>query len=347
MQERLNKILVTGAGGYIGTVIVPELLSYGYKVTAVDRFFFGEDKLPDHPNLIKVRTDTRHTYPILFAEVDAVFDLAALSNDPSGDHFPDSTWSINHDARIRNAELAKRCGVKRYLFPSSASVYGFNSSKVKEKASTAPLTHYARANLSAEEDILKLGTSDFCVTVLRQATVYGYSPRMRLDLVLNAMVFYALRTNRLKVMRDGNQWRPFIEINDLAEAFRRILITPKDRIQNRIFNLGHPASNTTIGSVATEVQDLITQKTGKIPSREWYGSPDTRSYALDYGNIEDALSWTPPTDLHSGLSRLIDNIQAVGLQDHPEYHTLSWYQELERNPHMHRRVLLPEGMINF
>ena len=184
-------ILVTGAGGYIGTTLVPMLLAEGHCVTAVDRFFFGEELLAEHPSLGLVRQDCRRLESDLFHNIDAVIDLVAISNDPSGELFGDVTYQINHEARVSCAKLAKDNGVKRYILPSSCSIYGFQAEGViaDEDSPTNPLTNYAKANLLAEEGVLPLADENFCVVVLRQSTVYGYSPRMRFDLAINGMTY--------------------------------------------------------------------------------------------------------------------------------------------------------------
>src|SRR5215469_1214244 len=158
-EEHMARVLVTGAGGYIGTVLVPTLLEQGYKVRALDRFFFGRDLLAADPRIEIVQEDARKIRPEHLAGIEAVVDLAALSNDPSGELFQKETWEINCDARVRTAKLAKESGVKRYILPSSCSVYGFqaNGHTVCENSEVNPRTTYAKANRGAEEGILPVG----------------------------------------------------------------------------------------------------------------------------------------------------------------------------------------------
>ena len=212
-------ILVTGAAGYIGSILIPKLIAEGHKVTALDRFFFG-DTLTDSNNLIKIRSDARNYDKNLLKGQDAVIDLVAISNDPAGEAFKDATYEINFEARKRTATLAKEFGVKRYILPSSCSIYGFQEldSVATEESPSNPLTHYAKANEMAEQAILPLADNDFCVTILRQATVFGYSPRMRFDLAINGMTFGAWKDRILPLMRDGKQWRPMIHVSDTADA---------------------------------------------------------------------------------------------------------------------------------
>ena len=185
----MAKVLVTGAGGYIGTTLVPALLARDFEVRAVDRYFFGQGLLPKHERLEIVKEDTRRIRPEHLKGIDVVVDLAALSNDPSGELFQQMTWDINCEARVRMATLAKQAGAKRYILPSSCSIYGFHdpAELLSEGSPTNPLTTYAKANEAAERGVIPLADERFCVVVARQATVFGYSPRMRFDLAINGM----------------------------------------------------------------------------------------------------------------------------------------------------------------
>ena len=240
MRVNDENVLVTGAGGYIGTTLVPKLIQQGFHVTAVDRYFFGEELLQTHPNLSLVREDTRKLSKSIFNGIDGVIDLVAISNDPSGELFGDVTYEINRDSRIRTARLAKESGVKRYILPSSCSIYGFQEEGViaDEDSATNPLTNYAKANLLAEQGVLPLSSENFVVVVLRQSTVYGYSARMRFDLAINGMTYGAWFTRKLPLMRDGNQWRPMVHVSDTADAQIFMLTADKALVNGQVFNVG-------------------------------------------------------------------------------------------------------------
>lgn len=175
--------------------------------------------------------------PEVFKGVDFVIDLVAVSNDPSGERFNEATWQINYQSRVRTAKLAKEYGVKRYILPSSCSIYGFQEQIVDESSLTNPLTTYAKANEKAEQDILPLADRNFVVIVVRQATVFGYSPRMRFDLAINGMTYGAWKTGRLPLMRDGSQYRPFVHVEDTSEAMIELLeFSDTEKINDQIFN---------------------------------------------------------------------------------------------------------------
>lgn len=320
------KILVTGAGGYIGSVLVPMLLEKGYNVVALDRFFFGKDKLlQGNKNLEVIEDDIRLFDPAILKDIDAAIDLAALSNDPSCELDPVKTWSINYLGRFRVATLAKLMGVKRYILPSSCSVYGFQEELVDENSCTNPLTTYAKANLKAEEDILKLADDKFTVVVLRQATVYGLSPRMRFDLAINGMVKGFFKNGKIPILRDGNQWRPFVHVRDTSKAMILVLEAPKEKVNKEIFNVGSDEQNYQIFDLAKRIAEAI-----GIPFKyEWYGLPDHRSYRVSFKKIKKVLNFSSDYDAESGAIEIWEALKSGKLNpDDPKTITVEWYKHL-------------------
>lgn len=320
------RILVTGASGYIGSVLIPKLIYQGHNVTAVDRFFFG-DWLPEDKNLIKIKADARDFDPQLLADKDAVIDLVAISNDPAGDVFEKATYSINHEARVRTAKLAKKYGVQRYILPSSCSIYGFQDSNsiANEESVTNPLTHYAKANEMAENGVLPLADISFCVTVLRQATVYGYSPRMRFDLAINGMTYGAWKNRSLPLMRDGLQWRPMIHVSDTADAIIFMLYQDQELINGEIFNSGSPENVYQLKTLAERVAAVV----GDDVKIEWYGDKDIRSYNVAFDKIRN-LGFIAKYKAEDGVSEILLKLESGELDRNLKTITLDWYKEITK-----------------
>jgi nucleoside-diphosphate-sugar epimerase len=319
-------ILITGASGYIGSVLVPKLIDQGHQVTAIDRFFFG-DSLPENENLIKIQSDVRDFDSNWMVGKDAVIDLVAISNDPAGDVYEEATYAINYEARAKVASLAKQHGVQRYILPSSCSIYGFQDgdSMATEESPTNPLTHYAKANEMAENAIRPLADNKFCVTVLRQATVFGYSPRMRFDLAINGMTYGAWRNRSLPLMRDGNQWRPMIHVSDTADAIIFILNQDKGLINGEIFNSGSPENVYQLRPLAERVAAVI----GNDVKIEWYGDKDIRSYNVSFEKIRQ-LGFFAKYKAEDGVSEILMKLESGELDKTLKTITLDWYNEITK-----------------
>jgi nucleoside-diphosphate-sugar epimerase len=342
--DGIDTVLVTGAGGYIGTTLVPMLLGAGYRVRALDRFFFGRDLLPEHDALEVIIEDSRKLTEMHLEGVDAVIDLVAISNDPSGELFQEATYQINRDSRIRCAELAKAAGVKRYVLPSSCSIYGFQPPDViaDEISPTNPLTTYAKANEAAENGVLALADTKFCVVVLRQATVYGLSPRMRFDLAINGMTEGAWKHGRLPLMRDGSQWRPMVHVRDTARAQAFMLCADVGKVNGEIFNVGSDTNTYQIGTLGQLVADIVPRDV----VIDWYGDPDHRSYRVSFDKIEK-LGWKAEMTAVDGVREICDALEAGTTTKSVKTLTLEWYKELSKWHGLLREVEMYGGIVEI
>ena len=321
------RILLTGGAGYIGSTLIPALLERGYRIKCLDRLFFGRESLNQialNPSFELIKDDVRWFDPSILTDVDAVIDLAALSNDPSGELDPAKTLDINYLGRVRVAKLSKEYGVKRYVIASSCSVYGFQEGTLDENSPVNPLTTYAKANIMAEKDVLPLSDSRFTVAVLRLATVYGLSGRMRFDLAINGIVLGLYKTGKIPVMRDGTQWRPFIHVKDAARAFITSLESPPEKVNGQVFNVGSDEQNYQIHPLA----ESIGKSVGVPFEIEWYGSPDKRSYKVSFNKVRSILGFTPNYTAREGAVEVFNALKDGRVTDSLKTKTVDWYKHL-------------------
>ena len=337
-------VLVTGGAGYIGSILTTMLLEKGYKVKCLDRFFFGEEPLREissNSNLELIKDDIRWFDPRILKDVDAVLDLASLSNDPSGELDPSKTFDINYLGRVRVAKLSKEHGVKRYVLASTCSVYGFQEDILNEGSPTNPLTTYAKSNVLAEKDVLSLADDKFTVTAMRQATVYGLSPRMRFDLAINGMILGVYNNKKIPVMRDGKQWRPFIHVKDTSRAFITVLESSTEKVNRQIFNVGANEQNFQILPLAEMVKEAI-----DVPVEiEWYGSVDKRSYRVDFSKIRQTLGFIPdhtPRDEARAVYEALENGKAA---DTIKTKTVEWYKHLLDAQKLMQEVIIKDTVL--
>jgi nucleoside-diphosphate-sugar epimerase len=323
----MKTVLVTGAGGYIGSVLTAHLIDRGYHVIAFDRFFFGQDtleRLRENPLLTIVKKDIRDIEPSDLEGVHAVCDLAALSNDPSGDLDPELTFGINHAARVRVARAAKRAGVARYVLSSSCSIYGQGDGELlAEGGQKRPLTTYACANLRAEEETLPLADLDFCTTAMRNATVFGLSPRMRFDLVVNLMTLHAVERGKITIMGGGRQWRPLVHVQDVACAFVDVIEAPVECVSGEVYNIGK--ENAQVLSIAYVVREAL-----PFPLQIEIAPDDAdrRDYKVSFAKARQQLGFEAQHSIADGAREIYEALKMGAIQNGPKTSTVTWYRNV-------------------
>ncbi|MFI5718518.1 NAD-dependent epimerase/dehydratase family protein [Nocardia sp. NPDC051750] len=306
------RVLVTGHQGYLGTVMVPVLRARGHDVVGLDTGLFADCVLgppPQDPPMLTV--DLRDVSAGQLTGVDAVIHLAALSNDPLGALIPEITHDINHRASVRLARLAKDAGVRRFLYASTCSVYGAaGDGLVDEQAPLRPITPYAESKVRVEDDLVTLADADFAPVFLRNATAFGFSPRLRADIVLNNLVGHAVLDGVVKVLSDGTPWRPLVHAEDIAEAFAVCLEAPAAAISCRAYNIGTETNNCTVAEIAQAVAAAVPGSEVVITGES---GADPRSYRVDFGAARRDLDYTARWTVAAGAAQLYTEYVACGL----------------------------------
>lgn len=289
MTKKISQIFITGGAGYVGAVLVPKLLSKGYKVTVLDLMLYGEEVIKPHPNLKMVKGDIRDATLLnkVIPGHDAVIHLACISNDPSFDLSPELGKSINLDAFKPLVEISKKANVQRFIYASSSSVYGVKEeSNVNEKMVLDPLTDYSKFKADCERILLQFQSKDFTTVTIRPATVCGYSPRQRLDVVVNILTNLAFHKREITVF-GGEQLRPNIHISDMVESYIVLLNAPKDVIAGEVFNAGY--ENQSVLELARTVKQVIGEDVKLVATP----TDDNRSYHISSKKIAEKLGFVP------------------------------------------------------
>lgn len=314
MLKPINQVLVTGGAGYVGSVLVPKLLKAGYKVKVLDLFIYGYhvlDEVKNHPNLELITADIRNRTALELAlpGCDAVIHLACISNDPSFELDPDLGKSINYDAFFDLVDVSKDSGVHRFIYASSSSVYGIkDDGAVTEDLPLLPLTDYSKYKAMCEDVLLKKREPGFVPLILRPATVCGYSPRLRLDLIVNILTNHAVINNEIKVF-GGSQLRPSIHIEDVTDLYVKSLEWPEQAIDGNIFNAGY--DNQTVAELAETVRRQVGEDVGIVTTP----TDDNRSYHISSKKIQRELGFRPQHSTEEAVHDLVAAFKAGKIPD--------------------------------
>ncbi|MDV2502436.1 MAG: SDR family oxidoreductase [bacterium] len=334
-----KRILITGGGGYIGSVLTLTLLEAGHEVLVLDRFFFGRESLGPvlaHPNLELLKEDIRYVDPQLLEGIDVVVDLAGLSNDPTCDLDPEVTMDINHRGTLRFAALAKKVGVSRYIYSSSCSVYGSAADgPLDENSPVSPLSHYARCKALCDEALLEKADESFVVTILRNGTVFGLSGRMRFDLVVNLMTLTAHTSDTIYVLGGGKQWRPLIHIKDVARAFQLVMTADAAVVNGQVFNAGGNDLNYQVRYIAEVVKEIYPGITiHAVPD-----DADKRSYPVCFNKIAELLGFVPQYTVVDGVQEIGEALRKGTVSDGIKARTVEYYKYLLEAEQLLKAVL--------
>lgn len=333
------RILLTGHNGYIGSVMMPLLAVAGHEVVGLDTDYFAPCTFGTLPAVgaPEIHKDLRSITGADLAGFEAVVHLAGLCNDPLSDLNPQLTWEINYKAGLRLAVLAKAAGVRRFVVASSCSIYGSSgAAMVDETGTLQPLTVYAMSKVKLDEDVAALADADFSPTFLRNATAYGVSPRLRLDLVLNSLVASAFTSGLVLMKSDGTPWRPIVHIEDIARAFEAVLAAPRELVHNQAFNVGINQENYQMRDLAEIVRSVVPGS--RIEYAPGAG-PDARCYQVDFRKIHTTLpGFRPQWNARRGAQELFDAFRKTGLSardcEGSRFRRLDYIRELMGQGHL-------------
>jgi nucleoside-diphosphate-sugar epimerase len=316
------KILIVGGAGYLGSVLIPRLLDRGYKVDVVDLFWFG-NHLPRQVGILN-----QDVFQLAVEDLEAydqVVFLAGLSNDPMAEYSPSKNFIFNAAAPAYLAYVAKLAKVKRYIYASSCSVYGYTENELYDETRSVGSTYpYGISKLQGEQAALQLADDNFSVISLRKGTISGYSPRMRLDLIINTMFKTALRDNTITV-NNPSIWRPILSIEDAATAYIRA-IEANYKISG-VFNIA--SGNYTVGEIGDLVKAAIEERLGKRINLCIKHVQDFRNYKVSIEKAKNVLSFHPTGDAKSIVMNLIDNVDKFQDWDNPFYSNIQAFKSLE------------------
>ena len=331
-----SKVLVVGGAGYVGSVLVRELLERGYAVRVLDRLYFGDHGIKEVMDRIElVIGDMRTVDERIFEDVMAVINLGGLSNDPTAEYNPKANYEMNTEATYKLAVLAKKNGVRRYILASSCSIYdrGVFDEKadvvLDEESPVYPKAAYSTSKLKAEEKIRELIDDGFSPVFLRKGTIYGFSPRMRYDLVVNTFVKDALSKGYLTVFYGGEMWRPLVDVRDACRAYIACLQVPEESIKGQIINIAY--RNFRISELGLRVRETLRELGYDVDIKPDYTYRGVRSYRVSAEKAYKLLNWRPEVTVEDSVKDMVEKIEKYGYTDfsNPRYYNIGWMKLLE------------------
>jgi len=344
-------VLVTGGAGYVGCQLVPVLLDAGYRVRVFDIMFYGDAGLDAVRDRIEIVEGDIRFIPIgLLDEVSAIINLAGLSTEPAAEYRPEANHDINFKAAVELAKLAKRKKVARFVQASSGSIYDVGAGHPEkdimhtEDSPVQPFRIYSITKREAEKEILAMADENFTPVVIRKGSIYGYSPRMRFDLVVNAFVLNALQVGRLVLHNGGEMWRPLLSLQDAAAAYKLMLEAPEEKIKGEIFNVTN--GNFRISELALRVQKKLAEIGISCALDPDYNYRNLRSCQASGQKIIEKLGFTPKVTVEETVVDLVNKIQGGAFHDvtDPSYHNIRWLDLLED---VRTKLAYPDSVLNL
>lgn len=331
-----QSILVVGGAGYLGCVLVEELLNRGYAVSVFDRLFFGDRGLQKVRDRIRVISgDIRSMPPSALENVSALVNLGGLSNDPTAEYNPEANHQMNTVATRTLGEMAKKAGIRRYIYASSCSIYDVGvvdeerDILLTEEAAVQPRAAYAVSKLAGEQQLMALGDQNFCPVSLRMGTLFGFSPRMRYDLVVNTFVKDALLKGHITLHFGGQMWRPLVDVRDAARAYVMALEAPQNLVAGQIFNI--VAENFRISELGLRVCEALREMGVPVEIKSTFQYAGIRNYRVSGRKILGVLNYKPLIGVLESVKHMVENIRSYGYTDfdNDRYYNIRWMKLLE------------------
>jgi nucleoside-diphosphate-sugar epimerase len=329
-------VLLVGGAGYVGSVLAAELIERGYAVRILDRLYFGNHGLADVRDRVEVVVgDMRSVAPEVMDGVEAVVNVGGLSNDPTAEFNPRANYEMNTTASVKLADMCRRMGVKRYVYGSSCSVYDrgvIDESRdvvVDETCEVDPPGAYAGSKLAAEHELLPMSSDNLCIAVLRKATLFGFSPRMRYDLVVNTFVKDALHKGRISLHYGGEMWRPLTDVRDAARAYIALLRAEPSRINGQVFNVVY--RNFRVSELALRVRETLASLGIGVEIETDYTYRGIRNYRVSGRKLFEELKFQPSLTIEEAVRSMVENIERYKYTDfdNPRYYNIAWMRLLE------------------